>query len=109
MSPKSRALVGQASTHAGLRSRSGNAWLYIRVLADLESLHAIEECSGRILAVRVVIGKRSHFPRSVPFLATRNAGMAADADVEVDDQCELGHFQSPFPATNASQLGRSRA
>ena len=188
MSPKSRALVGQASTHAGLRSRlrqrlvvdavhaqrallhhllvlvdlaravgtgpravlaadalvvvdqhdavlgalvarAGRAHrhagrvfamqaglrevhrLRVRKLADLERLHAVEERAGRILAVGTLVRQRPGLSRGVPFLAARHAGMAADADVEVDHQRELRHRDHSFcrPATKASHLRLRRA
>jgi len=60
--------------------------LRVRKLADLEGLHAVEEGAGRVAVVGIVVGHETRFARCVPFLATGHAGMAADADVEVDDQ-----------------------
>ena len=42
-----------------------------------------------LVAIRVEIGQRRRVAAGVPFLARGGAGMAADADVEVDDEAEL--------------------
>ena len=76
------------AVQARLREMHG---LRVRVFADLEGLHAVEERAGGILAVRLEVGERTRRARRVPFLARRHAGVAADADVEVDDEGELGH------------------
>ncbi|MNG03723.1 hypothetical protein D3C84_868140 [compost metagenome] len=60
-------------------------------LADLEGLHPIEEGAVGIGIVGVEIDQRTGRARGVPLLAAGHAGMAADADVEVDDQGELRH------------------
>ena len=57
--------------------------------AGLVGLHAIEEGAGRVGAIGVQVGQRRRRARGVPLLARRDAGMAADAHVEVDDQRQL--------------------
>ena len=86
--------------------------LRVRKLAHLEGLHAVEERAGRIVVVRVEVGERPGATRRVPFLAARDAGMAADADVEIDDERELAaahRVRSPLAAAGEdtrSQRGR---
>ncbi len=65
--------------------------LGVRIFADLEGLHAIEERPRRIRSVRALIGHRAGGAGGVPLLAARDAGVAADANVQVYDQRELGH------------------
>ena len=69
--------------------------LAVRVLTDLEGLHAVEEGAGRIQPVGILVAQRPGRTGGVPFLATGHAGVAADADVQIDDQGELGHSE-PF-------------
>ena len=40
-------------------------------------------------AIGVEIGQRPHMAAGIPFLAGSRTGLAADADVEVDDEPEL--------------------
>ncbi len=56
---------------------------------DLERVDAVEPRAGDVGAVRVLVGQCRAVAAGVPFLAAHHAGMAADADVEVDDQPEL--------------------
>ena len=47
------------------------------------------QAPGNIGAVGMLVGQRRAIAAGVPFLAADHAGVAADADVEVDDQAEL--------------------
>ena len=59
------------------------------LILHLETVDAIEPHTGRISAIRVRIGHRGRMSAAVPFLAVDGAGMAADTDIEVNDQPEL--------------------
>ena len=72
-------------------------------LTGFVSLYPVEENPGRIGVIRVAVGKRSGPPRCIPFLAAGDAGMATDADVQIDHEGQLlgdgvGHFTSPLLA-----------
>src|SRR5205814_9662805 len=58
-------------------------------LAFLERMDAVEPYAPGVVAIGVEIGQRSHVAAGIPFLASRRAGVAADADVEIDDQPQL--------------------
>src|SRR5262249_21179333 len=56
-----------------------------RKFARFIGLHAVEEGAGRIGVVRALIRETACLAGRVPLLAARHAGVAADADVQVDD------------------------
>ncbi len=58
-------------------------------LAFLERVDAVEPHAPGALAIGVEIGQRPHVAAGIPFLASRRAGVAADADIEIDDEPEL--------------------
>src|SRR4029077_13972068 len=58
-------------------------------VAFLEGVDAVEPDAPGARTIRVEIGQRPHMAGGIPFLAGRGAGLAADADVEVDDEPEL--------------------
>ncbi len=58
-------------------------------LAFLEGMNAVEPHAPGAVAIGVEIGQRPHMAAGIPFLACRRAGVAADADVEIDDEPEL--------------------
>ena len=71
----------------------------LRSLANLERVHAVEpDAPGAgvlaILAfgagIGVPIGHRGGMAAGIPFFAIHRAGVTADADIQVDDQTELG-------------------
>ena len=76
-------------------------------VAFFEGMDAVEPDPPGILAIGLEIGERPHMPAAVPFLARGGAGMAADADIEVDDEAKLflallrrrqrGHAPPPSP------------
>ncbi len=55
----------------------------------LEGVHAVQPGTGNVGAIGVLIRQRSAVAAGVPLLAVDHAGMAPDADVEVDDEAEL--------------------
>ena len=55
----------------------------------LEAMHAVEEGTGGIGAIGILIGERAGLALGVPALAGDDAGMTAHAGVEVDHQTEL--------------------
>ena len=55
----------------------------------LESVHAVQPGARNVGAVGVLVRQRRAVAAGVPFLAVDDAGMAADADVEVDDEAEF--------------------
>ena len=57
-----------------------------RGTVGLEGLDPVEEGAGGPLAVGVQVHQRAGRAGGVPFLAGGDAGMAADADIQVDDQ-----------------------
>src|SRR5262249_29687528 len=63
--------------------------LGIGKLADFEGLHAVEKRPARVLAVGILVAERPRLAAVVPLLAAGDAGVAADTDVQVDDQSEL--------------------
>ena len=79
--------------------------LCVRKSPDFEGLHAVEKGSGRFRRVGISIHHRAGNARRIPFLATGNAGMAADTGVEVNNQGKLRHL--PSPLTNACHLPRA--
>src|ERR1700751_292226 len=54
-------------------------------LAFLERMDAVEPHAPGAVGIGAEIGQRSHMTARVPFLAGRRAGVAADANVEIDD------------------------
>ena len=91
------ARAGRAYRHAwrvfAVQARLGEMHGFrIGKLADLECLYAVEECSRGVLVVRAVIGQVTGEARSIPLLAARHARVAANANVEIDDERELGHW-----------------
>ena len=63
--------------------------LGVGVAAGFPGLHAVEEGAGGVGSVGVLVGQRAGAARGVPLLARSDAGVAADADVQVDDQGQL--------------------
>src|SRR6185437_8119857 len=61
----------------------------LRAMADLEGVDAVEPDAVRLGIVRGQVGERPGAAASVPLLAGDGAGMAADADIEIDDEAEL--------------------
>src|SRR6185312_8433774 len=58
-------------------------------VVHLVGMHAVEPGAVRVAAVRVLIGQWRRIAAGVPLLAARDAGMTADAGVEIDHQAEL--------------------
>src|SRR5262249_53335568 len=58
-------------------------------IARLEAVDAVDPHAHRVGAVGVLVGQRGHVPAGVPLLAVDGAGMAAHAEIEVDDEAEL--------------------
>ena len=58
-------------------------------LAFLERVDAVEPYPVSVGAVGIEVGQRRRMAAAVPFLARGRAGMAADADVEVNDETKL--------------------
>jgi hypothetical protein len=56
---------------------------------DLETVDAVEEGARHVRPVGVLIGQRAAVAASIPLLAGDDAGVAADAHVEIDDETEL--------------------
>ena len=63
--------------------------LRIRVAIGLEGLDPVEEGAGGPLAVSIQVLSAGRPRPGVPLLARGDAGMAADADIQVDDQSKL--------------------
>src|SRR5260221_7684541 len=61
----------------------------VLAFAQLERMDAVEPDAVRLGAVGCQIGERPGVAAGVPLLAGDGAGVAADADVEIDDQAEL--------------------
>src|SRR5688572_2576433 len=87
----------------------------VRAFASLEAVDAVEPDAGGRVAPGLVVGQRRHVAAAVPFLAIDRAGVAANADVEVDDEAELavrgvrrqrGHGR-PRRARNSAPYARS--
>ena len=83
------------------------------VAHHLEGVDAVEPHAAGIGAVRVAVGQRRRMAGGVPLLAVHRAGMAADADVQVDDQAQLhragiarqaGHAPCPPPGPGFLRL-----
>jgi len=55
----------------------------------LEGVDAVQPGTGNIDTIGVLIGQRGAITAGIPFLAVDDAGMAADADVEIDDEAEF--------------------
>src|SRR5204863_9042313 len=74
-------------------------------LALLEGMDAVEPHPPGAIAIGVEIRQRRHVAAGVPFLAGGGAGVAADAQIEVDNEPEfflagmrprqIGHAASP--------------
>ena len=58
-------------------------------VVDLEAVDAVQPGPRRFGAVGRGVGQRRGRPHRVPRLAGDGAGMAADADIEVDDQAQF--------------------
>ena len=58
-------------------------------LFDRVTVHAVEPDSVGLRAVRILVRQRSEVAALVPFLARDRAGVAADADIEIDYQAEF--------------------
>src|SRR5262249_16211057 len=71
---------------AGFREMDGAGALAVTFL---EGMDAVEPHAPGALAIGVEIRQGSRVAAGVPFLAGRGAGVAADTDVEIDDQPEL--------------------
>src|SRR5207249_708766 len=52
----------------------------------LEGMDTVEPHAPGALAIGIEIGKRGHVAAGIPLLAGSGAGVAADADIEVDDE-----------------------
>ena len=67
-------------------------------------MDAVQPGAARRLAIGVGIGQRRAIAGGVPLLAVDDTGLAADTDVEINDQPQLdrgrfrqhGHDASPF-------------
>src|SRR5688572_19770187 len=86
--------AGRAHRHAGrllaMQARLGEMHgAAVRALARFEAVDTVEPHARGRIAPGLVVGQRRHVAAAVPFLAVDRAGMAPDADVEVDDQAEL--------------------
>ena len=57
-------------------------------LAGFERVHPAEPDAARFCAIGVDVVQRADGARRVPFLAGHRAGVAADADIEIDQQAE---------------------
>ena len=80
------------------------------VRANFEGLHTVEESSVRIGTERVKITQGTRRARGIPLLAVCHTGVAADTDIQIDDESQLGHWRTPFfPANQACQPGLSLA
>ncbi len=55
---------------------------------DLIGMDAVEPDPVRLGAIGQEIGERRHMAAGIPFLAIDGASMAADADIEIDDEAE---------------------
>ena len=73
-------------------------------LALLEGVDAVEPHPPSALAIGVEIRERRHVPAGVPLLARGGAGMAADAEIEIDNEAELR-----LPGIARRQIGHSAA
>jgi hypothetical protein len=95
------ALVGRAgradgdacrvlAMQAGLGEVNGAAAPGLLALlgAHLVAVHPVQPGAGLSAAVGVEVAERRRIAAGVPFLAADHAGMAADADVQVDHQAE---------------------
>ncbi len=93
--------AGRANGHAGrlfaVQAALGKVHgLRLRKLTDLVGLHPVEKHPQRILAVGFVVAQMPGRTGGVPLFAGSDAGVAAHADIEVDDQGELGHGCFPW-------------
>jgi len=64
--------------------------LRIRPRAGFKGVDTVEPDPRRVRLVRIEIGQRRVIAAGVPFLAVDRAGLSADADVQINDQPELG-------------------
>jgi hypothetical protein len=69
-------------------------------IAFLEGMDAVEPHAPGLVTVGVEVGQWRHVPAGVPFLARGRAGVAADTDIEVDDEAEL-----LLPGVHGRQIG----
>ena len=73
---------------------------------EFETVHPVEPDPVDRGAIGIEIGQRRRVSAGIPFLAVHRAGMATDADIEVDHQAQAlfaaelgqaGHRFSPGP------------
>ena len=62
--------------------------LAVRTLG-FEGMDAVEPHALLFRPIGIEVRERRHMAARVPFLAVDGAGMAADADVQVDDQAQF--------------------
>src|SRR5439155_226329 len=74
------------AVQAGFREMDGAR---TGALALLEGMDAVEPDPPGAVAISIEIGQWGHVAAGVPFLAGSGAGMAADTEIEVDDEAEL--------------------
>src|SRR5690242_17154903 len=77
---------GFLAVQTGFREVNGSRAL---ALALLKRMNAVEPHPPSVIAIGAEVRQRSHMAAGVPFLARRRAGMAANADVEIDNEPEL--------------------
>ena len=73
---------------------------------DFEGVNPVQPGARYVGAVGVLVGQRVAVAAGIPLLAIDDAGMAADADVQIDDEAEFfwcgkgwerGHFAHSWP------------
>src|SRR5690348_5462475 len=81
----------------------------VRAGADLEGVDAVEPNAVGLGIVRREVGERPGAAAGIPLLAGDGAGMAADADIEIDDEAELlrGRWCGKAGHRRGSPRGRS--
>jgi hypothetical protein len=67
-------------------------------LTDFKCLYTIKKRTGGVFAIGSIIGHEPSHAGSIPFLATGNAGVTANADIQINDQGQLGHDYFLLPA-----------
>src|SRR5439155_2802246 len=92
---------GLIAMQAGFREMHGARAV---ALALLEGMDAVEPHAPGTVAISVEIGQGRHMPAGVPFLAGSGAGVATDAQIEIDHQPEL-----LLPGMRQRQVGHSAA
>ena len=73
-------------------------------LTFLEGVNAVEPHPPGAVAIGVEIGERRHMAAGIPFLAGGRAGVAADAEIEIDDEPKLR-----LPGIARREIGHSAA